>query len=119
MCIISLKLALKAALLTGRIRQQSWRVHDMRPKTQIAAGSPWPDFAEYTRLLSPDEWTLFQHEDRMFRKSLDTKRLEEKQSFVFSGESPENWIRIIRILCGLYFKYTQRISISQAAGKNS
>ena len=39
-----------------------------------------------------------------FRKSLDTKRLEEKQSFVFSGESPEKWIKIIRILCGLYFK---------------
>ena len=104
MCIITLKLALKAALPTGRIRQQSWRIHDPTPKTQMAAGSPWPDFAKYTRLLSPDEWTLFQHKERMFRKSLDTKRLEEKRSFIFSGKSPEKWIKIIRILCGLYFK---------------
>ena len=96
MCIsITLKLVLKSALLTGRIRQQSWRIHDPMPKAQMAAGMS--DFSVYTRPMFPDKWTLFQHEKRMFRKSLDTKRLEEKLSFVFSGETSDQWIKIIRI----------------------
>ena len=50
MCIIiTLKLAFKPALLTGRIRQQSWCVHD---PAQMAAGRPdfpcTPDFCPQT-----------------------------------------------------------------------
>lgn len=102
MCICTvLKSALKAALPTGRIRQQQWRIHDPTPKGPNGEKGLLPDFSMYTRPLSPDEWIIFQHEERSFRRSLDTKRLETGHNFVFTGETPDKWIKIIRILNGL------------------
>ena len=106
MCLIAvIKSAFKAALFTGRIYQQRrWCVFDPTPEHPAGTDRSWTNFSNYTRPLSADEWTLFQNEERNYRKTLDTKRFEDRQSFAFSGEKPAKWIKLICILNGLYFK---------------
>lgn len=68
------------------------------------AGENYTDFLTTVRTLGQDEWILFQNQERAFRKTLDTKHLEDKHNFLFSGETPTKWIRLIRILNGVYFE---------------
>ena len=77
---------------------------DPTPEHPAGTDRSWTNFSNYTRPLSADEWTLFQNEERNYRKTLDTKRFEDRQSFAFSGEKPAKWIKLICILNGLYFK---------------
>ncbi len=106
MCLITtIKSVFKDALHTGRIYKQTWTIHDAVPKHHSAYNnSTNTDFLSLVRALGQDEWNSFQNQEKVWRKTLDSKHFEDRLNFVFSGETPTKWIKLICILNGVYFK---------------
>lgn len=103
MCLVAmLKSAFKQALLTSRVYQQQWNIHDLSP-VHLAGGDSRPDFSEYENRLSQHEWRQFQTQERAFRKGLNTKLLQKKTNFFSSGD-PGKWNRLAVILNGAFYK---------------
>ncbi len=95
----------KDALHTGRIYKQTWTIHDAVPKHHSAYNnSTNTDFSSLVRALGQDEWISFQNQEKVWRKMLASKHFEDRLNFVFSGETPTKWIKLICILNGVYFK---------------
>ena len=55
------------------------------------------------RQLQCHEWTMFESHERQFRKSLDTKLLQEKAYFACSGD-PAKWSKVASIQTGVFFQ---------------
>ncbi|KAK0132961.1 Peptidyl-prolyl cis-trans isomerase FKBP7 [Merluccius polli] len=114
-CPATVKCAFKDALRTGRIYKQRWTVHDPVPQHPTGGDLSYLGFPT-AGVLDQDEWIIFQNRERAFRKTLDTKHLEDKHHFNFSGDAPTKWIKLIRILNGVYFK-NGTFSICRENGK--
>jgi len=91
MCLITtIKSVFKDALHTGRVYKQTWTIQDAVP-TQHSAynNSTNADFSSLVRALGQDEWISFQNQEKVWRKTLDSKHFEDRHNFVFSGETME------------------------------
>ncbi len=115
MCLITtIKSVFKDALHTGRIYKQTWTIHDAVPKHHSAYNnSTNTDFLSLVRALGQDEWEFISKSRKSWRKTLDSKHFEDRLNFVFSGETPTKWIKLICILNGVYLK----IEFFQLLGK--
>lgn len=107
MCLVStLKFATKAALRSGKIHNIGWRIHD--PTNVCPEGNhlytTWANFEHYNRPLSDQEWMSFQAQEREFRKTLDVKLINDRQTIRFIGNNPRHWTKLITILCGVYYR---------------
>ena len=104
MCLVTVILsAYIQALISGRIyKQQPRQTHD--PVSQPSpGGQDFPvDYNNYMRQLQCHEWAMFEVHERHFRRSLDTKQLQERTYFACSGD-PKKWTKVASFLIGVFF----------------
>lgn len=87
MCAVSaIKLFYKGALSSGRIYQQTWLAHDLIVQHLAGKTTPYTDLTAFSVALTEQQWINFQTAERAFRKMIDTKKLQEKQHFMSSGD---------------------------------
>ena len=104
MCLVTvLRIAFKQALASGRIYKQLRQTHDPIPQPPSDGEDLPVDFNNYVRQLQHHEWTMFETHERQFRKSLDTKLLQERAYFACSGD-PAKWSKVTSILTGVFFQ---------------
>ena len=108
--ITLLKLAFKQALLSGRV----YRLSEYADPAMPGALPSITDYSAYHRPLSPQLWAAFQDNETAFRAGLNTRPWQEKH-FACSGD-PGEWIRLIKILYGVFFKNSVFTTVS-ARGK--
>ncbi len=85
MClIVTIKLAYKQALFTGRIYQQLLLPRDFSHGFHLP-GEELTIFQQYVRPLSEDQWMAFQSHEQIYRDRLNTKRQRDKH-VVSSGD---------------------------------
>ena len=77
--------------------------HDPVPQPPSDGEDLPVDFNNYVRQLQCHEWTMFETHERQFRKSLDTKLLQERAHFACSGD-PAKWSKVASILTGVFFQ---------------
>ena len=61
------------------------------------------NFEPYHRPLSDQDWVCFKAQEREFRKTLDVKSSNDKQTIGFNGSNVRHWIKLI-ILYGVYYR---------------
>ncbi|XP_042576981.1 uncharacterized protein LOC122136648 [Cyprinus carpio] len=102
MCLITtLKGTLKEARKSGKIYIQQWRTYD--PASHLVGNNPG-EFGGFARRLSDEEWLRFEAEERAFRKTLDTKLIDDRQRITYTGTDPTQWNKLMAILNGIYHK---------------
>lgn len=99
--IVTIKLAYKQALLTGRIYQQPLLPRDSSHGFHLP-GEELTIFQLYVRPLSEDQWMAFQSHEQIYRDRLNTKRQRDKH--VVSSGDPGKWIKLAALLNGIFFK---------------
>ena len=64
----------------------------------------YTDFSAFSNsLLNEQQWIYFQETERAFRKTLDTRNLQEKPRF-FSSADPGKWLKLLSLLNGIFFR---------------
>lgn len=115
MCLIAtLRSDFKQALTTGRVYRQHLNVYD--PAPVAVTGDAPVDFLRYVRPVSDYELNTLQREERVHRRTLDTKLFQVKSTFAVTPGGVEKWGRPVSILISAFFKNgifsaTQRTSI--------
>ena len=77
--------------------------HDPVPQPPSDGEDLPVDFNNYVRQLQCHQWTMFEIHEGQFRKSLDTKLLQERAHFACSGD-PAKWSKVASILTGVFFQ---------------
>ena len=104
MCLVStIRVAYKQALQSGRVYKQQQRLpHDPTPDPPRGLGITSPEFFELVNPLTEQQWQAFQAKERAYRSSLVSEDHLEKEHYVSSAD-PGSWIRLIKLLIGIFF----------------